>query len=69
MGIDRRSGVGGGESGGRQEWKGRRRVGTDRGSGVGGERVEKDRRRGGVGWGEIRDGQDGECGGRGREWG
>ena len=35
MGIDRRSGVGGGESGDRQEeWGGR--VGIDRGSGVGG---------------------------------
>ena len=35
MAIDRRSGVGEGESGDRQEWKGRRRAGTDRGSGVG----------------------------------
>ena len=36
--------------------------------GVGGERVGIDRRRGGVGWGEIRDRQEGDCGGRGREW-
>ena len=33
--IDRRSGVGGGESGDRQEWVGRGREGIDR-SGVGG---------------------------------
>ena len=37
MGIDRRNGVGVGESGDRvEEWGGRRRAGIDRGSGVGG---------------------------------
>ena len=37
MGIDRESGVGGGESGDREkEWGGKGRVGIDRRSGVGG---------------------------------
>ena len=55
VGIDRKSGVGGGESGDRQlEWGGKGRVGIDRRSGVGG--------------GESGDRQE-EWGGRGREWG
>ena len=53
MGIDRRSGVGEGEIGDRQEWRG----GDWGGSGD---------RRSGVGWGESGDRQ--EWGGRG-EWG
>ena len=54
MGIDRKSGVGRGESGDRQEWGGKGRVGTDRKSGVGRE--------------ECGDRQ-GVCSGEGREWG
>ena len=61
MGIDR-SGVGGGESGDRQEWGTRERSVVEEGeSGID--------RWGGVGWGESGDRQEGECGGRGREWG
>ena len=46
------------------------RGGGERGQTVGweGERVGIDRRRGGVRWGEIRDRQEGDCGGRGGEW-
>ena len=75
VGIDRRgSGVGGGESGDRQEWGTRggvgwegKRLGIDRrGSGVGG--GESGDRRSGVEGGESGDRQE-EWGGRGRERG
>ena len=64
MGIDR-SGVGGGESGDRQEWGGREREWGYTGVGWEGERVGIDRS--GVGGGESGDRQ--EWGGRGKEWG
>ena len=69
MGIDRRSGVGGRESGdGQVELGGRGRDwGWTGGVGWEGERVGIDRRSG-VGGGESGDGQV-ELGGRGREWG
>ena len=73
MGIDRRSGVGEGEIGDRQEWKGRGLRGGGGGGrveigGVGweGERVVIDRRSG-VGGGERGDRVE-EWAGRGREW-
>ena len=67
MGIDRRSGMGGGESGDRQEgeWRGRE-WGYTGGVGWEGERVGIDRRSG-VGGGESGDRQEGEW--RARELG
>ena len=59
---------GGRESVDRHEWEGRRRAATDRGSGVGGEIVEIDKRRSGVGRGESGDRQ-GVCSGEGTVWG
>ena len=70
MGIVRGSGVGGGESGDRQEdWSSRGREWGYTGGGVGWEeeRVGIDRRSG-VGGGESGDREE-EWGGRGREWG
>ena len=65
MGMDRRNGVGGGESGDRLEWCGRgREWGGTEGVGWEGERVGIDRRSG-VGGGESGDRQE-EWGGRGR---